>query len=170
MVPAQPRLPCVESRFTLPQDAATSMSENLSGDAPSLMDDVSLLALVLAHGTDGAIHGDEVRVLLDSLSALKDDLPGDAEKSLQRAAGHYERVPIEGLEDVTDRIARSLAPAPLARVFAVLVAVAEADGVLHPMEATFLRHLAQAWRVGTWPGAPGSRPGQADAPAAAVAG
>jgi uncharacterized tellurite resistance protein B-like protein len=138
------------------------MSQDFAGAAPSLMDDVALLALVLAHGTDGAVHADEVRVLLDSLSALKEDLPGDAEKSLQRAAGHYEGVQIEHLEDVADRIARALAPAPLARVFAVLVAVAEADGVLHPMEATFLRHLAQAWRVGIWPGA--------GAPAAATAG
>jgi hypothetical protein len=146
------------------------MPQDPAGAAPSLMDDVALLALVLAHGTDGAVHGDEVRVLLTSLSSLRDDLPGDAEKSLQRAAGQYERVPIERLEDVTDRIARALPPAPLARVFAVLVAVAEADGVLHPMEATFLRHLAQAWRVGTWPSAPGSNPGQAGAPAAAAAG
>ena len=127
------------------------MTETPPADKPSSLDDVALLALVLAHGTDGAVHGDEVRVLLEKLSSLQDALPGDAEKSLQRAAGLYECFPVERLELVSDRIARSLEPAALTRVFAVLVAVAEADGVLHPMEATFLRHLGQAWRVGAWP-------------------
>ena len=118
---------------------------------PALLDDVALLALVVAHGTDGTLHRDEVGALLDRLRALETDFGGDAEASLQRAAGRYDRVAVERLDAMAARVAHGLDADARSRVFAALVAVAEADGVVHPMEATLLRHLAHAWGVANWP-------------------
>lgn len=118
---------------------------------PALLDDLALLALVVAHGTDGRLHQDEAGALLGRLRAIEADFGGDAEASLQRAAQRYESARIDRLEDDAARLGLALPPAARARAFAALVAVAEADGVVHPMEATLLRHVAQAWGLDAWP-------------------
>lgn len=117
-----------------------------------LLDDLALLALVVAHGTDGSLHHDEVVALLDHLRALEADFDGaSAEEALQRAAHRYESERVDRLEDDAARLAVALLPDVRTRAFAALVAIAEADGVVHPMEATLLRHIAHTWDLGAWP-------------------
>ncbi|HLA64117.1 MAG TPA: TerB family tellurite resistance protein, partial [Rhodothermales bacterium] len=121
--------------------------------APDLLDDLALLALVVAHGTDGRLHREEVDALLDHLRALEADFGSDAEVSLQRAAHRYERVGVDRMEDDAVRLGLGLDPDVRERAFAALVAIAEADGVVHKMEATLLRHVAHAWGIDGWHGA-----------------
>ena len=45
------------------------------------------------------------------------------------------------------RLAGRLGMAARRRAFALLRAVAEADAVVHPMESSLLRNIAEAWDV-----------------------
>ncbi|WP_420454973.1 TerB family tellurite resistance protein [Rubrivirga sp.] len=123
-----------------------------SPEAPSPLDDLALLTLVVAHGTDADLDPRETRVLvrqLDALSDVFDDAHSGADLSdlVENAVEAYGRLSVRGLDDVVARLRDTLDTALLARAHAALVEVADADGVVHTMEKTFLRHLAQAWRL-----------------------
>ena len=126
--------------------------------APALMDeptptplaDLALLALVVAHGTDADLdprETSEVVRQLDRLSADFGEAPSGADLSdlVEHAVRAYGRLRVVGLDTVVARLGATLTPAQTARAHAALVEVADADGRVHTMERTLLRHLAQAW-------------------------
>ena len=117
---------------------------------PSPLADLALLTLVVAHGTDADLDPRETRVLVHQLDLLADtfqDAPSGADLShlVEDAVEAYGRLSVVGLDEVVARLRDTLDDDRRARALAALVEVADADGVVHTMEATFLRHVAQAW-------------------------
>lgn len=110
--------------------------------------DLTLLALVIAHGADADLDPREVDTLAERLHTLAPHLSGDdVIRIVQHAAEVYRDTRVEGAETVVHRIAGALDPDGLARAYAALEAVAEADEDLHPMETRLLRHVAVAWKL-----------------------
>lgn len=117
------------------------------------LDDLALLALVVAHGLDSDLNARETDVLVDRVAnaapALEGhELSGDQlSEIVRRSVERYRSLSVHDLDDVVETTRDAWDEGTRARAFAALVAVAEADGVVHTMERTFLRHLGTAWRV-----------------------
>lgn len=110
--------------------------------------DLTLLALVIAHGADADLDPREIDTLADRLHVLASHLSGDdVIEIVRQGAEVYRDSRVEGAETVVHRIAGALDPDRLARAYDALEAVAAADESLHPMESTMLRHVAAAWRL-----------------------
>lgn len=117
----------------------------LSEDALS---DLTLLALVIAHGADADLDRREVDTLADRLHDLAPRLSGDEVIDIvHRSAEVYLDTRVEGAETVVYRLAGALDSEARAAAYAALKAVAEADDTMHPMESTLLRHVAAAWKL-----------------------
>ena len=117
---------------------------------PTPLADLALLTLVVAHGTDADLDPRETHVLvqqLDEIGEILRDAHSGADLSdlVEHAVAAYGKLSILGLDDVVERLGRTLDAEQIARAHAALVRVADADGHVHTMERTFLRHLAQAW-------------------------
>ena len=118
---------------------------------PGPLSDLAVLTLVVAHGTDASLDPRETRVLVEQIADLAAVLDPDVHSGadlgdvVEQAVDAYGDLSVVGLDTVVARF-RDTVPAPtLARAHAALVQVARADGVVHTMERTVLRHLAQAW-------------------------
>ena len=121
------------------------MAEPLSED---VLCDLTLLALVIAHGADADLDPREIDALTRRLCRLAPHLSaGDVAKVVKRGALAYLDSRVEGAETVVYRLAGALDADGRARAYAALRAVAEADETMHPMETTLLRHVAAAWRL-----------------------
>ncbi|MGB3542568.1 TerB family tellurite resistance protein [Rubrivirga sp.] len=119
-------------------------------DTPSPLADLALLALVVAHGTDGALDPRETHEMVHQLDVMSGWLEeahssSDLSALVQQAVRAYGDVRVVGLDDVVARVRDTLSLDDRARAHASLVEVADADGTLHTMEKTFLRHVAEAW-------------------------
>ncbi len=121
------------------------MTEPLSED---VLSDLTLLALVIAHGADADLDPREIETITERLGRLAPHLSGgDLAKIVKRGALAYLDSRVEGAETVVYRLLAALDADGLAEAYAALKAVAEADETMHPMETTLLRHVAAAWRL-----------------------
>lgn len=121
------------------------MPESLSED---VLADLTLLALVIAHGADADLDPREVDTLAEHLHLLAPERSGDEViQIVKRGAKAYLDTRVEGAETVVHRLAGALRPAGRARAYEALEAVAEADEALHPSETAMLRHVATAWKL-----------------------
>ena len=118
---------------------------------PTPLDDLALLTLVVAHGTDADLDPRETRVLVEQLGRLASVLDPDVHSGadlgdvVERAVEAYGALRVVGLDTVVARFRDAVSPEALARAHAALVRVADADGVVRTMERTVLLHVAQAW-------------------------
>lgn len=129
------------SPLALPMPASDFTSDDLR--------DLTLLALVVAHGTDAELDVREIDTLTERLFALDPGLSGDDVISVfKEAAQAYTRLSVADASHLVEDLSERLAEPERRRGFALLRAVAEADEVMHPMESTVLRHVAQAWSIG----------------------
>ena len=121
------------------------MPASLSEDA---LADLTLLALVIAHGADADLDPREVDTLAERLHGLAPGLSGDEViRIVKRGARAYLDTRVEGAETVVYRLAGMLDADGRQRAYEALSAVAEADEAMHPMETTLLRHVAAAWKL-----------------------
>lgn len=110
--------------------------------------DLTLLALVIAHGADADLDPREVDTLAERLHALAPARSGDdVIRIVKRGAKAYLDTRVEGAETVVYRLAGMLDAAGRRQAYDALAAVAEADDAMHPMETTLLRHVASAWKL-----------------------
>lgn len=122
-------------------------------DAPTPLVDLALLAIVVAHGMDSDLNVQETEVLVDrvagaAVALVGHELSGDQlSEIVQGAVERYGALSVQDLDGVVEATRTGWDDGRRARAFAALVAVAEADGVVHTMERTFLRHLGTAWGV-----------------------
>src|SRR5690606_18104590 len=119
-----------------------------TADAPSaqLVAGFAFAALLLAYGADADLDPREVDALGAQLRARFPALSGDEViAAVHAAAERYAQATVE--EATTDVIGlgRDLTDEGRRAFFSDLVAVADADGVVHPMESAMLRHIATAW-------------------------
>lgn len=119
----------------------------------SLLADVAVVALAVAHGMDADLDPRESRVVIERLSASAVALTGEpasmAELShhVELAVRRYGRLTVPEFEALVAETGEALGPDRRAGAFQILVGVAEADGVVRTMEQTVLRHIATAWGV-----------------------
>ena len=119
--------------------------------APTPLGDLAVLTLVVAHGTDADLDPRETRVLVEQIADLAHALDPDVHSGsdlsdvVEQAVAAYGALSVVGLDTVVARFRDAVSPPTLARSHAALVRVADADGHVHTMERTLLRHLAQAW-------------------------
>ncbi|MDT0631175.1 TerB family tellurite resistance protein [Rubrivirga sp. S365] len=118
---------------------------------PTPLADLAVLTLVVAHGTDADLDPRETHVLVEQLGRLSTLLDPDVHSGadlsavVEAAVKVYGDLSVVGLDTVVARFRDAVGPPLLARAHAALVRVADADGVVHTMERTVLRHIAQAW-------------------------
>ena len=80
--------------------------------------DLTLLALVIAHGADADLDPREVDTLADRLHVLAPHLSGDGViQIVRRAAQVYRDTRVEGAETVVHRLAGALDPEGRARAY-----------------------------------------------------
>ncbi len=118
--------------------------------APTPLADLALLTLVVAHGLDADLDPRESREVVRQLEQVAleigDEISGaDLSDLVESAVQRYGSLSVVGLDTVVLRLRDALPPVHLARAHAALVGVADADGVMHTMEETVLRHIGQAW-------------------------
>ena len=122
-------------------------------DPETLLADVAVIALVVAHGTDADLDTRESRAVVERLTDLSEMLAGRRvgvgalAQQVEVAVARYGRLTVPGFEALVADAGERLDADGRAAAFAVLVDIAEADGVVHTMEQTLLRHIAQAWAV-----------------------
>jgi len=116
--------------------------------SPEALHDLSLLALLMAHGADADLDPRELDTIAERLLGLDPRLSGDdVLQVFGRAARAYADTKVVDAAGVAERLGDALDAAGRRTAFAVLRAVAEADGVLHTMESALLRHCAQTWGI-----------------------
>lgn len=122
-------------------------------DATATLTDFATLAFVIAHGADADLDTREMDILTERVDSLSRTLMqkslGEAKLGtiLQEATRQYHELAIADVNTVLDRLGRSLDPEQRAQVYAAFVEVAAADGMMHMMEQTLLRHIASAWHL-----------------------
>jgi tellurite resistance protein len=116
----------------------------------SLLHDIAMLAIAVAHGSTGTLSGAELDRMVDRLRSWRMDLDDDDVRGILRTAIAAYR---DGdLKDEIQRSARSikerLPHAMRLIVIDDIIAVAEADGPMNAAERDMIGSLAQAWHVG----------------------
>jgi len=110
---------------------------------------IALLALVIAHGADSDLDPREINTIADRLLTLERSLSGDdVIVVFRRAAEEYAAMKVVNAEKVVTDLRGVLDLPARRRAFALLRAVAEADGIMHRMESALLRHIAEDWGIG----------------------
>lgn len=109
---------------------------------------IALLALLLAHGADAELDPREIDAIADRLLALESSLSGDDVIVVFREAAKTYALRDTLADDIIVELAHSLDMSARRRAFALLRAVAEADGVIHPGEFTLMRDVAEGWGIG----------------------
>lgn len=119
-------------------------------DAWSLLHDIGLVYLVVAHSTDNELSGNEIRALLSRLSDWREGMTQDDARTIVRAAlERYAAGPdTELLQRVVLSIRRNLPVIQRLAVLDDLVYIAEADGRINDNEANMIGTLANAWGLG----------------------
>ena len=121
-------------------------------DSVHPLEDLALLTLVVAHGTDAELDARETRALVHQLALMEPRLGHgegafDLGEWVHRAVEAYGALSVVELDDVVARLGDALDGTERTRALEALIRVAQADGVFHTMERTFLRHVAQVWGV-----------------------
>ena len=124
-----------------------------SNELTPVLDDLALLALVVAHGTDADLDPRETDALARGLEAISLEFAGaplsgaELGSLFDRAVGTYRSMSVTDLDEVVSRLAVALDLDQRRRILLTLNRVAGADGVVHTMERTVIGHIAQSWGV-----------------------
>lgn len=119
---------------------------------------IALLALELAHGTDAELDPREIDTLAERLLVLESSLSGDDVIVVFREAARKYALRQIAAEDVIIELGHALGGSLRERAFALLRAVAEADGVIAAGESSLLHRVAEGWNIGPAFVRPGQSP------------
>ena len=115
----------------------------------SLLHDISLLYLVLAHATDGELSDDEIVVMVERLQEWQPELAEEDVRDVLRAALRvYAEEP--GQDALTASVGAIREGLPVVQRLAVLddlARIAEADGRVNEHEEEMLSTLSRAWEI-----------------------
>lgn len=120
----------------------------LTASDPVLLQSVAFAALLVASGGEGELEAQELRTIAGRLRSRfpwsDDDIVTEA---IAQALIHLGRVSVEVGSAQVAELRDALDTHSLRLLFDDLAAVARADGSVHRMEATLLRHIADAWDI-----------------------
>lgn len=134
-----------DAQALLEQTSAT-VAENPSW---SLLHDMSLICIVLAHSTDNDLAESEIGAILERLHHWQPDLSGEELRGVvSEALQFYSSQPDrESLEASLKAIKKTLPPIQRLAFLDDLVHIAHADGVLNDNEQEMIKSLSNAWGV-----------------------
>ena len=115
----------------------------------SLLHDISLVYLVLAHATDNELSDDEIEVIIERLQEWQPDLAEeDVREVLRGALQVYADEPDEDtLGASVSAIREGLPVVQRLAVLDDLIHIAEADGTVNEYEEEMISTLSQAWGI-----------------------
>lgn len=116
----------------------------------SLMHDLALTFVMMAHGGDGSLSTQEIDVIKDRLSGWAPDLTKEnVTEVLRKALQFYSSDPSrEELSASIQAVKTHLPPAQRLVVLSDLVDIAECDGQMVPEERELIDSLSASWGVG----------------------
>ncbi len=134
-----------EAQSLLAQTSATVADD----PSWSLLHDMSLICIVLAHSTDNDLANSEIAAILDRLHHWQPDLNEDGlRKVVSEALNFYSSQPDqEALEASMKAIKNTLPPIQRIAFLDDLTHIAHADGVLNDNEKEMINTLSEAWGV-----------------------
>lgn len=115
----------------------------------SLLHDLGLVYVVVAHSTDGELSEPEVEVILDRLQEWQPEFDEEDVRGLLREALQFyaDEPGEEALLDSVEAIKEALPAIQRLVVLDDLYHIARADGVVNQHEKEMIRSLAEAWAV-----------------------
>lgn len=115
----------------------------------SLLHDMSLICIVLAHSTDNDLATSEIKAILDRLHRWQPDLSSDdLNKVVSEALNFYSSQPDqEALEASARAIKETLPPIQRIAFLDDLTHIAHADGILNDNEQAMIKSLSEGWGV-----------------------
>ena len=115
----------------------------------SVLHDITLVYIVLSHGSDGILSEEEIGAILKRLAFWQPDLDESELRSIFRDALHfYSTGPeIEDIAESTGAIQEHLTKAQRLAVVNDLVYIGEIDGPLTEYETDMVEQLAALWTV-----------------------
>lgn len=132
-------------------DELVEQSQAQIDDRPmwSLLHDIALLAIAVAHGSTGTLDGVEIDSMVSRLSGWRVDLDSDDLRSILGAAlttygsSELKEAIHRSAVSINERLPHSL------RLIVLddLITVAESDGPMNPVEKDMIGSLAQAWQL-----------------------
>jgi uncharacterized tellurite resistance protein B-like protein len=116
----------------------------------TLLHDIALLGIAIAHGSSGTLDATEIKSLIARLGGWRSDLDNeDLEDVLRTALEVYSTVNLTaGIQQSAMSIRERLPHALRLIVLDDLITVAECDGIMNGTEADMIGSLAQAWQLG----------------------
>lgn len=115
----------------------------------SVMHDIALMYLIMAHGTDGSLSDIEIKTIVNRLGEWEPDLNETQIRSILRTTlEYYAQSPDEN--DIKDSVLAIKSALPRAQRLVVLddlVTIAKADGTVKEGERTIVETLSSAWNV-----------------------
>jgi uncharacterized tellurite resistance protein B-like protein len=127
---------------------STAVDETAKGW--TLLHDIGLVYLVVAHSTDNELSEAEIKALLTRLTDWREGMDEDEARTIVRTAlERYAKGPdTELLQKVVLSIRQNLPVIQRLAVLDDLVYIAEADGLVKDNEANMIGTLAKAWGLG----------------------
>lgn len=118
-------------------------------DAWTLLHDIGLMYLVVAHSTDNSLSDPEIKVMVACLNDWQPGLSEDQIRAvLRRALEFYSNEPgPEALQRSVESVRHHLSTVHRLVLLDDLASIARADGSINELEEEMLAHLAQAWGV-----------------------
>jgi uncharacterized tellurite resistance protein B-like protein len=144
----------LSQEWGLKSDAECMLRDSAAADETAagwtLLHDVGLVYLVVAHSTDNELSAREINALLTRLADWREGMTEvEARTIIRTALERYASGPdTELLQKVVLSIRQNLPVIQRLAVLDDLVFIAEADGEIKPNEATMIGSLADAWGLG----------------------
>ena len=115
----------------------------------SLLHDVALLYLIVAHSSDNSLSKAEIQELIERLVEWQPDLTEEQIRSILREAlqSYSEGLEAEEIHDSIDSIKRAFSRIQRFAVVNDLVSIARVDGPMNKHAASMIGSLAEAWDI-----------------------
>jgi len=115
----------------------------------SLLHDIALLYLIVAHSSDNRLSNQEIQEMIERLSEWQPDLTEEDIRSILREAlqSYSEGLESEEIHDTMDAIKRAFSKIQCFAVVNDLVSIARTDGPLNQHAVSMIRSLADAWDI-----------------------
>lgn len=138
-------------KWGIKADGIELLEQGTAQEKPSwtLMHDVGLMYLVMAHSTDNSLSEREIAVMIERLLDWQPELSEEKVRQvLREALAFYSQEPDrEALQESVENINETLPSVQRLALIDYLVHIAQADGEMGDNERKLLKSLAKAWRV-----------------------